>query len=79
MEIDNHIKGIGLSAIIDQHRQMLRETRPYTIFRRYWQSSARETSGMVRDALRLRICNWHFRPEARERLSTGFFATMVVL
>jgi hypothetical protein len=34
---------------------------------------------MAKDALQIIICSWYFRPEARERLSSGFFATMAVL
>jgi hypothetical protein len=34
---------------------------------------------MVKDALQIIIGIWYFRPEARERLSSEFFATMVVL
>jgi hypothetical protein len=34
---------------------------------------------MVKDIVEKIICSWYFRPEAMDRLSSRFFATMVVL
>ena len=67
------------TAIMIRHRQMLSETELYTIFRQYRHFSAILISGMAKDALQIIMCKWYFRPVARERLSSGFFATLVAL